>query len=273
VRRGAGYVSSGPNPVTASAPTDLRPDLTGLVRGARRGLRRDVAALEAALDDAELFVPLMQSIEGAAEGEAIELDRSVEIVPHFLVDPEGLRYAALFTKPEHVEELADPLGWKTDGDELRVCTLPARIACELALSVIDETSVHGLVIDASQESELFLRRSELASVIAGHPVPLVGYVSELPPLEGEKVLVAEPAEPPPAVLVAALKACLADLPEVSMHRLLHTFNPERDLEPHLTLELTASASADQRAIAERVIGAIGEHVPPPGYIDIVFEDG
>jgi hypothetical protein len=259
--------------VSESAITDLRPDLTALVRGARRGLRRDVAALEAGLDDAELFVPLMQSIEGAAEGEALELDHAVEIVPHFLVDPEGLRYAALFTKPEHVEALAEPLGWKTDGEELRVCTLPARIACELALSVIDETAVHGLVIDASQASELFLRRSELASVIAGHPLPLVGYVSELPPLDGEKVLVAEPAEPPSPALVAALERCLSDLPDVKSHRLLHTFNPERDLEPHLTLELTAPATADQRLIAERVIETIGEHVPPPGYVDIVFEDG
>src|SRR5690349_3799573 len=100
--------------VTESAPTDLRPDLTALVRGARRGLRRDVAALEAGLDDAELFVPLERSIAGAAEGEALVLDHEVEIVPHFLIDPEGLRYAALFTKPEHVEALAAPLGWTTD---------------------------------------------------------------------------------------------------------------------------------------------------------------
>jgi hypothetical protein len=259
--------------VTESATTDLRPDLTALVRGARRGLRRDVAALEAALDDTEFYVPLRTSIAGAAEGEALTLDREVEIVPHFLVDEDGIHYATLFTKPEHVEAPALALGWTTDGDELRVCTLPGRIACELALSVIDETDVHGLVLDPSQPSELFLRRAELASITAGHPVPLVGYVSELPPLEGEKVLVAEPAEPPPAALVAALAACVRELPDVKAHRLLHTFNPERDLEPHLTLELTASESADQRVIAERVIGTIGEHVPPPGYIDIVFEDG
>jgi hypothetical protein len=258
--------------VTASAPTDLRPDLTALVRGARRGLRRDVAALEASLDDTELFVPLAQSITGAAEGQAVVLDHEVEIVPHFLIDPDGIRYATLFTKPEHVEALAEHLGWKTEGEELRLCTLPARIACELALSVIDETAVHGLVLDPSQPSELFLRRSELASIIAGHALPLVGYVQELPPLEGEKVLVAEPAEPPPAALVAALEACLGELSDVQSHRLLRTFNPERDLEPHLTLELTAPSTADQREIAERVIGTIGEHVPPPGYIDIVFED-
>jgi hypothetical protein len=87
------------------------------------------------------------------------------------------------------------------------------------------------------------------------------------------VLVAEPAEPPSPALVAALERCLSDLPDVKSHRLLHTFNPERDLEPHLTLELTAPATADQRLIAERVIETIGEHVPPPGYVDIVFEDG
>lgn len=258
---------------TTDAPTDLGPDLTALVRGARRGLRRDVAALEAGLDGAELFVPLRKSVAGAAEGETIELDRSVEIVPHFLVDAEGLRYAALFTRPEHVEALAETFGWQTDGEELRLCTLPARVACELALSVIDEAAVHGLVIDASQDSELFLRRAELASVVSGHPLPLVGYVSELPPLEGEKVLVAEPADPPPPALLDALAACLAELPQVRRHRLLYTFNPERDLEPHLTLELEAAPEADQRDVAQHVIGRIGEHVPPPGYIDIVFEDG
>lgn len=263
----------GPGQVTASATTDSRPDLTALVRGARRGLRRDVAALEAGLDEAELYVPLARGIQGAEEGARLELDREVEIVPHFLVDPEGLRYAALFTRAEHVETLAKGLGWQTDGEELRVCTLPARIACELALGVIDETAVHGLVIDAAEPSELFLRRSELASLVAGHPLPLVGYVSELPPLEDEKVLHAEHVVPPPAELVRALDACLAGLPEVTSHELARTFNPERDLEPHLTLELRAGTAADQKAIAERVIAAIGEHVPPPGYIDIVFGDG
>ena len=71
--------------------------LTTLVRQARRGLRRDVTALEAALDAGQFFVALKQAIEGAPEGEAVALDHELEIVPHLLSDEEGQGYAALFT--------------------------------------------------------------------------------------------------------------------------------------------------------------------------------
>jgi hypothetical protein len=247
-------------------------DLTALVTQARRGLRRDVAALESAFDDAELFVPLRHDIEGAPEGEAVALDRELEILPHLLRDETGRGYAALFTRPELVEALASELGWRTDDHELSVCALPARIACELALGVIDEESVFGLVLDAGQPSELMLRRSELASIVAGTPVPLVGYLGDLPPLDDEQILLAEPSDPPPPAFVSALERCLAETPEISGYQLARTFNPERDLEPHLTLRLEAGETADRRALAERVIGAVGELVPPPGYIDIVFGD-
>jgi hypothetical protein len=258
--------------VTAGSETTSQPDLTALVLGARRGLRRDVAALEAALDEANLLIPLAKRIADVPEGEAIRLEPGLEILPHFIVDPEGLRYAALFTQPDLVEPVARALAWSTDGDELGVCSLPARVACELALGTIDETAVHGLVIDPGQESELLLRRSELASIVAGRPLPLVGYLRDLPPLDDEKVLVAEPNEPPPAAFVQALEACLASLGEVGGYELERTFNPERDLEPHLTLRLKASDESDRRALAERVIQAVGELVPPPGYIDILFDD-
>ena len=193
-------------------------------------------------------------------------------MPHLLRDEEGRGYAALFSSPELVEKVAESLGWQTDGRELSVCSLPGRVACELSLGVIDEEAVFGLVIDPGQPSELFLRRAELASVVAGQPIPLVGYLADLPPLEDEQVLLAEPSDPPPPAFVTALEACLAELPAVTGHRVRRTFNPERDLEPHLTLELSAAADADRRALAERVILAVGELVPPPGYIDILFDD-
>lgn len=248
------------------------PELTALVTQARRGLRRDVAGLEAALDDAELFLPLRSRIEGAPEGEAVPLDRELEIVPHLLRDETGRGYAALFTRPELVEAVASELGWRTDDQELSVCSLPARVACELSLGVIDDESVFGLVLDAGQPSELMLRRSELASIVAGQPVPLVGYLADLPPLDDEQILLAEPSDPPPPAFVSALEACVAETPDITAYRLARTFNPERDLEPHLTLRLTLKDDADRRALAERVIGAVGELVPPPGYIDIVFDD-
>lgn len=258
--------------VTAAGSETTLPDLTALVLGARRGLRRDVAALEAALDDTTLLIPLAKGIAHVPEGQDVALESGLEILPHYIIDPEGLRYAALFTQPALVEPVAAALRWTTDGGELGVCSLPARIACELALGTIDETEVHGLVIDPGQESELMLRRSELASIVAGHPLPLVGYLHDLPPLEDEKVLIAEASEPPPAAFLSALQACLAALPAVTAHRLERTFNPERDLEPHLTLRLTTDGSKDRRSIAHTVIQAVGELVPPPGYIDVLFDD-
>jgi hypothetical protein len=247
--------------------------LTTLVEGARRGFRRDVAALEGALDDGNLFVPLARHIPGVPEGEAMALDREIEIIPHFLTDAEGSHHVALFTTTELVSLSAERLGWTTEGEDLGVCSLPARIALELALGLIDETSVVGLVIDAGHQSELMLRRSELASIVSGNAVPLVGYVADLPLGEDERTLVAEPSDPPPPELTELLARCIADLPAVTRHRLLRTFNPERDLEPHLTLELSASSGADRRELAERIIGVVGERIPPPGYIDIVFDDG
>lgn len=265
---------STPDEPTAAAPSisDGASDLTALVTQARRGLRRDVAALEAALDGAELFVPLRSHVEGAPEGEAVPLDHELQIVPHFLSDDAGRGFAVLFTRPELIEAVATELGWQTDGRELSVCSLPGRVAFELARGVIDEEAVFGLVLDAGQPSELVLRRAELASIVAGTPVPLVGYLGDLPPLEDEEVLLAEPSDPPPPAFTSALERCVAELPEIKGHRLARTFNRERDLEPHLTLRLATAPDADRRALAERVIGAVGELVPPPGYIDILFDD-
>jgi hypothetical protein len=219
------------------------------------------------------LVPLARHIQGAKEGEAIPLDRELEIVPHFLSDAEGSRHVALFTAGELVSSMAERLGWTTEGEDLGVCSLPARIALDLALGLVDEKDVLGLVVDPGHPSELVLRRSELASIVSGNAVPLVGYVAELPLGENERTLIAEPSDPPPQELTELLARCIADLPDVTRHRLVRTFNPERDLEPHFTLELAVASGADRRALAERVIGAVGERLPPPGYLDVVFDDG
>jgi hypothetical protein len=252
---------------------DRNIDLTALTLGARRGFRRDVAAFEAALDDADLLIPLARAIAGVPEGEEVPLDRELEIVPHFLSDAEGARHVALFTSNELVSSSGERLGWTTDGDDLGVCSLPARIACQLALDLIDEETVMGLVIDAGHPSELVLRRAELASIVSGAPVPLVGYVADIPPQDDEQTLIAEPSDPPPAELTELLGRAIADMQEVTQHRLVRTFNIERDLEPHLTLRLGVREGTDRRAVADRVIAAIGNHLPPPGYLDVVFDDG
>ena len=63
------------------------------------------------------------------------------------------------------------------------------------------------------------------------------------------------------------------MPEVSGYALRRTFNPDRDLEPHLTLTLVLrSDSADRGAVARRIVAAIEHELPPPGYIDVLFEE-
>ncbi|HVR20293.1 MAG TPA: hypothetical protein VMS65_11370 [Polyangiaceae bacterium] len=269
MRRERGHV----NPLGDVLSADHNLHLTALVEGARRGFRRDVAALEAALDDADLFIPLARRIADVPEGEPIALDRELEIMPHFLTDAEGGHHVALFTASDLVSLSAERLGWTTEGEDLGVCALPARIACQLALDLVDEATIIGLVIDAGHSSELMLRRAELASIVRGQPLPLVGYVADIPPEDGERTLVAEPSDPPPREFSELLAGCIAELPAVTKYRLVRTFNPERDLEPHLTLELTVTDEADRRALAERVMATIADHLPPPGYLDVVFDDG
>jgi hypothetical protein len=246
--------------------------LTDVVAAARRGLRRDVAVLTSALAQGELLMPLRKDVAGAAEGERVEIDGPLELSPHLISDEEGRHYAVLFTEPELMESVAAGLGWQTDGGELKGCTLPAHLACEMSLDAVDEQTVFGLVVNPGDDSELFLRRSELASIVAGQPLPLVGYLADLPPLEDERILVAEGTGLSPEI-ASEIEQCLGAQSGVAGHRVERTFNPERDLEPHPTLTIVLSDdAADRRAIAQAVIASIGERLPPPGYLDILFEE-
>jgi hypothetical protein len=260
----------GGGPVTQTEQTPR--NLTDVVAAARRGLRRDVAELTSALAQGELIMPLRKDVEGAEEGERIVIDGPLELSPHLISDEDGKHYAVLFTEPELMEEVARGLGWETDGGDAKGCTLPARLACEMSLDAVDEKTVFGLVVNPGHDSELFLRRSELASIVAGQPLPLVGYLADLPPLDDERILVAEGTGLAPD-LASEIERCLREQTGVAGHRVERTFNPERDLEPHPTLTVVLSDdAADRRAIANAVIASIGERLPPPGYLDILFEE-
>ena len=248
-------------------------DLTPLIKTAQRGLRRDVQALLDQLPEGELFIPLVRNIEGVTDGQRLDIDNGeVKLVPHMLLDEEGNHYAALFSHPELMAPMERQLGWKTDEQPLKFCTVPALFALDMALEVVDDEHVLGLVLNAGTEYELALRRPELASLTNGKAIPLVGYVAHLEPDEGETTLIAEGGEPPAPALIAAIEACLTELPQVAGYALLRTFNAERDLEPHPTLKLaTRVDESELQAIAGKMIEAIGKHLPPPGYIDIVFD--
>ncbi|HET9960632.1 MAG TPA: SseB family protein [Polyangiaceae bacterium] len=252
-------------------PAPENPPIVAAVQRARSGLRRDVQALLEQLDDAELLVPLARDLPDAPEGERIELEGELSLVPHLLPDTEGQLFAPLFTHAEPVEPVASTLEWTTDGEALKLCAFPARIALEMALEVIDNGHVLGLVIDPGAESELCLTRAEVSSLLLGRAVPLLAYVQNIPEEERGSTLVAEGAEPPPPELRSALDVWLAATPEVRTHRLERTFNPDRDLEPHLTLTLRVPESANRSSLFEGVTGALSGTVPPPGYLDVIFE--
>jgi len=248
-------------------------DLTPHVKAAQRGLRRDVQALLDKLPQGELFIPLARNIEGAADGQRLDIDDGeVKLVPHMLLDADGHHYAALFTHPELIGPMERQLGWKTDDGPLKFCTVPALFALDMALEVVDDEHVLGLVLNAGSDFELALRRAELASLAGGQAIPLVGYVATLAPVAGEDTLIAEGGEPPAPALTEAIDGCLAQLPEILGYTLQRTFNAERDLEPHPTLKLRTKADESKLSgLAQRMIDAIGSHLPPPGYIDIVFD--
>ena len=254
-------------------PTDTAPDLTPLIQAARRGLRRDVQALLDQLAQGELFIPLARNIQGTEDGVRLNIDDGeVKLVPHMLLDEDGNHFAALFSHPELMAPMEQQLGWKTDDGALKFCTVPALFALDMALEVVDDEHVLGLVLNPGTQYELALRREELASLTNGKAVPLVGYVAALAPDESEHTIIAEGGQPASAVLTAAIEGCLAELPQVAGYALLRTFNAERDLEPHPTLRLvTGAPDSELQDIAHKMIEAIGKHLPPPGYIDIVFD--
>ena len=256
-------------------------DLTLAVANARRGFRRDVGTLVLRVAQGKFLVPLLRRVDGAAIGEEREMPDELSLSPHLLFDRDRTGYVALFTRPELVARATERLGWQTDGGPLEYCTLQGRVALELAVALVDDARIRGVVVNAFDATELVLRRHEVASIAQGKAVPLVGYVAEIPPGDDEERLVAEMPAPPPAEVVRAIEAALSAFPAARGYRLHSTFNPERDLEPHLTLNVLARepgaardgpSPVDEKALSERVASELEGKLPPPGYIDIVFDD-
>lgn len=249
------------------------PDLTEAVKQARRGFRRDVKSLLDALEQADLLIPLAEPLSGATAGERTKVEGELRLQPHFLNMPDGPSFAALFTSPQVLDAIGERLGWRTGGGELEFCQIPGGVALEMASGTLDE-QVQGVIIDAGAESELMLTAAEVKVLVTGQPIPLVGYVAAIPD-DDERTVVAEPGAPTPVALTAALERCLTELPDLERYELLRTYNPERDLEPHPTIKLTpkgASGEIDYRHLANHVFNAVSPHLPPPGYVDIVFEN-
>jgi hypothetical protein len=248
-------------------------DLTELLLRAQTGLRSQVAPLVDALDAVRFLVPLQKPIAEAALGVELELDGELSLSPHLLGDSDDLGYVVAFSRPDLVGPVAEQMGWRTAGEELQVCALPGRVTFEMALELVDGREIVGMLIDPGADSELMLQRHEIASMAQGRPLPLVGYVAQIPPTSEEKTLVAELAEPPPEAMVRTIEGVLAGRRSAARWALRRTFNAERDLEPHWTLTFQAAEVDDALlALADDVAGALEGKVPPPGYIDILFDE-
>jgi hypothetical protein len=246
------------------------PDLVTALKQARRGFRRDVAALLDTLEQVDLLIPLAEPVANATTGERTKIEGELRLIPHFLPTPEGVRFAALFSSASLLDAIGKQLHWQTADGELEYCSVPGGVALQMASGTLDE-QVQGVVIDAGAESELVLTAAEVRTLVSGQPIPLVGYVAAIPD-DHEQTLHAEPGAPQAPELIAALDRCVTELEELASYELLRTFNPERDLEPHPTIKLkTRTGKVDHQHLAKHVFNAVSAHLPPPGYVDIVFE--
>lgn len=250
---------------------DLGPD----VRAARRGFRRDVTQLVQALPHGALLVPLATALDNIPLGEDVTPeDGEVRLVPHLLPEAERGLFVPLFTDPDVLKTVGHYLQWSTDGDsELQYCTLPAQVALDLALQLIDGDRIHGAVINPSDEYELILSRNEVGALAQGKAVPLVGYVQEIPFGKDEAFLVSELDLKPSPELLEAIRTCLEGLTGVQGFDLKQTFNAERDLEPHptLTLKVADETAIDMDELNRRLAKYIEGKLPEPGYLDVLFD--
>lgn len=246
-------------------------DLTAAITAARRGLRRDVQRLVTELPKGSFFLPLARSMGVPLDRHAVA-KQELPVAMHLLHDPQGRKAFALFTRPEFLSKAGEVFGWKTDGKPLQYCQLAGKDSIQLALQSIDGKDIPTLVFNAFQPTCLELSLAEVQALERGEAIPLVGYVQQTPVQAGETFMTGQPAMPPPPELVRSIKAFVVSHPAVAGYDLIQVFNPERDLEPHLMLNIrTKGRGADHESLVRDAREAVRDKVPPPGYLDIVFD--
>ena len=70
--------------------------------------------------------------------------------------------------------------------------------------------------------------------------------------------------------IPAQLVCVTGIPDLDRYDLFQMFNSERDTEAHLGLNLWAKTSSNREEIVREINMAMEGKLPPPGYIDIVF---
>lgn len=249
-------------------------DATEAVAAARRGFKRDVAALIRALRGARLLVPLAKRVEEVPLGVEQPIGDELSLSPHLLFGEDRIGFLPVFTRADLVERATDRVGWTTGDGPLEYCALPGPAAMDLGLAVVDDERIGGLVLNPFDATELVLRRHEIGAIAQGKALPLVGYVAEIPLGQDEERLIAEMDGPPPSEVIEAIETVVGAMPAKPSYSLHRTFNPERDLEPHFTLNvlLGDASDVDRSELGGRLAEALDGRLPPPHYIDIVFDD-
>lgn len=241
-----------------------------LVR-AQSGYRSDVAALVAHLKQTDVYAPLYAGGDLSGEPTTIGAGKSLRL--HNVRGGDGTVWIALFSGVATLRDAGVRHGWTTDGGPLRFVAFRWDDAIAGMFREALETGGNaGIVFDEGSASELALNGVEVLSIARGEPLPLVHYVGEQPTRGNEQVFIGEPATPPPAELIEAVRSVLAGEKEVTSYRIRQVYMPERDVMPHLVLDIeTSSAESERARIAQRVGEKIREiQLPPPGYLDIAF---
>lgn len=249
-------------------------DLRDHVLRARSGYRSDVAALGEALGRGDVFVPLARSA-GVPEGRST-LAADADIALHSLPSADGTSWVPLFTSRERLLAAGMRNGWTTDGGPLHFVGMPGMTALTSVFAPsLEAGATAGVVFDVGHDSELAMNAAEVLRLIRGEAIPLVGYASRLPARGTEKMLVGEPATPPSHQALDRIAAVLGTEPSVEGWHLRQVFTPERDVQPHLLLDIRAAVTEqERRRISEKVGAIVGElQLPPPGYLDVAFNLG
>jgi hypothetical protein len=246
---------------------DMYPNaLTALVEKTRSGRSKDVQDLLVSFPTARFLLPLKHAVPEAPVGEAVTLDRRVDLSPHYLPDGSARRLA-LFTYFGPLHRIVQMHRWMTDGDQLQLFTLPGPAALQLAYRVVDSWNVMRLVIDPGASSELVLTRNEIGSLLEGKATSLTEYAGR----GGMDCVPQYAGDPLPPRLVQAIAACLNGREDVRDHRLESVFDPARDKAPRFVLRLWTTDLAYRNALVNAITSAVQHELPPPGEMEVRFE--
>jgi hypothetical protein len=242
-----------------------------LVR-AQSGYRGDIAALARVLVETDLFAALAEDSESNDDPRILEAGAQLKL-HHVVDDAMGTKWTAIFSSAEALGKAGFQFDWGTNGGPLQfVEANGAEFIQSVLAPSLESGSTSGIIFDVGQESELAMTSAEMLSLMRGEPIPLVSYASRRPATGTEQIHVGEPAVPPPAALTAAIARVLDRVKEVKSYRLIQVFIPERDVMSHLMLDIVGDLPESQQREISAQIGTAteGTRLPPPGYLDVVF---